>query len=371
MAPAQISVFTSDVCLLHAPTYEFLGGAETQYYESPDRLTAIAKWLESRPDKRFVFNKDIVDYGMAPIRKIHKPDFLEYLQTAYDEWIQEGGHPHGVAPATIPHQRLARLGKVKPNTPTGKSGEYCFDLSAVIMKDTWRAAYESAQVTLTAAGELKRLADQQGQTTGATHPPGVYALCRPPGHHAQTDLCGGYCYLNNVAIATQWLIDQPQKDGRPSRVAVLDIDYHHGNGTQEIFYTVKNPLYTSLHNAQDYPYFTGAKEEQGEGEGLGFNINVPMPGSTNNDEYVAALQKIIDNHVLPFAPDYIIVSLGVDTFKDDPIAGFQLTSEAYPRMGEAIRRIGVPTLFVQEGGYCIEKIGLNVGGVLEGFGGFQ
>ncbi|KAF9151145.1 hypothetical protein DFQ26_001354, partial [Actinomortierella ambigua] len=151
MASTQIRVFTSDVCLLHAPTYEFHSGAENHYHESPDRLTAIAKWLESRPEKRFVLSKDIVDHGMAPIQKIHKPDFLEYLQTIYDEWVQEGGHPHGVAPATVPHQRLARLGKGKPQTAAAKSGEYCFDLSAVIMKETWRASYESAQVTLTAA----------------------------------------------------------------------------------------------------------------------------------------------------------------------------------------------------------------------------
>ncbi|KAG0224534.1 hypothetical protein BGW42_005053 [Actinomortierella wolfii] len=365
MSPASIQVFTSDVCLLHAPSYEFL--------KCPERLTLIAKWLESRPDGRFKFSKDIVDYGMAPIRKIHKPDFLAYLETAYEEWIKEGGHVHGIVPATIPHQRLRRIGKVQPNNAIARSGEYCFDMSAVIMKDTWRAAYESAQVTLTAADALKRLADSQGPrgTTTSANPPAVYALCRPPGHHAQTDLCGGYCYLNNVAIATQWFIDQPQPDGRPSRVAIVDIDYHHGNGTQEIFYTVKNPLYTSLHNPQDYPYFTGAKEEVGEGEGVGFNVNVPLPETTNDDEYVAALEGIIDKHVLPFQPDYVIVSLGVDTFNEDPIAGFQLKSDAYPRIGNAIRRIGVPTLFAQEGGYCLEKIGQNVGGVLEGFGGFQ
>jgi len=134
-----------------------------------------------------------------------------------------------------------------------------------------------------------------------------------------------------------------------------------------MFFTTSNPLYTSLHSSDDYPYFTGAASERGQGEGLGFNINIPLPHSTTDDEYVEALERLIQEHVLPYNADYIIVSLGVDTFKDDPIAGFLVTSEGYPRIGNVIRKIGLPTLFVQEGGYCIEKLGLNVGGILQGF----
>ncbi|KAF9897039.1 hypothetical protein BX616_006297 [Lobosporangium transversale] len=202
------------------------------------------------------------------------------------------------------------------------------------------------------------------------NPPGLYALVRPPGHHAQSDLCGGYCFLNNVAIATQWLIDQPElkrKDGGLKKIVILDIDFHHGNGTQEIFYTTSNPLYISLHSDDDYPYFTGSEIERGEGEGLGFNINLPLPKATTDDDYVEALEKLIQEHIIPYKADYVIVSLGVDTFKDDPIAGFLVTSEGYPRIGNAIRKIGLPTLFVQEGGYCIEMLGINVGGILSGF----
>lgn len=117
----------------------------------------------------------------------------------------------------------------------------------------------------------------------------------------------------------------------------------------------------------DYPYFTGSDQECGEGEGLGFNINIPLHGATTNDEYLEKFEQLIRDHVIPYDADYILVSLGVDTYKDDPIAGFLLTSEAYPRIGRAIREIGLPTLFVQEGGYCIEKLGLNVGGILQGF----
>jgi len=275
-------------------------------------------------------------------------------------------------------------------------------------------------VTLTATKDLVRVADQYekglaaGTIVSREAPPGLYALVRPPGHHAQSDLCGGYCFLNNVGIAAQWLIDRPElrhKDGRPKKVAIIDIDFHQyvrqaifffffscpsseliyrkltflfiffffflhfafcilhfsGNGTQELFYATSNPLYASLHGRDAYPHFTGAATERGEGEGLGFNINVPLPRSTSDDEYVEALEKLIQEHIIPYDSDYIIISLGVDTFKDDPIAGFLVTSEAYPRIGNAIRKIGLPTLFVQEGGYCVEKLGLNVGGILQGF----
>ncbi|KAF9295208.1 hypothetical protein BGZ88_002552 [Linnemannia elongata] len=376
MAPSRMKVFTSTLCTtMHTPAYEFLSGAETHYYESPDRRDVILKYLESQADA-FEVTERTEDFGAGPIERVHKQDFIDYLKTAYEEWIEEGGHPNGVLPGTIPHYKVARLGKLKAANCLAKSGEYCFDMSAVITKDTFKAAWNAAQVTLTATKDLIRAADEFEQsveagTTTRENPPGLYALVRPPGHHAQSDICGGYCYLNNLAIAAQWLIDQPnlksKADGGPKRIAILDIDFHHGNGTQEIFYTVANPLYTSLHSVDDYPYFTGSELEKGEGKGLGFNINIPLAQATTDDDYVETLDKLIQDHVIPFKPDYILVSLGVDTYKDDPIAGFLVTSEGYPRIGNSIRKIGVPTLFVQEGGYCIEKLGLNVGGILLGF----
>ncbi|OAQ25507.1 Arginase/deacetylase [Linnemannia elongata AG-77] len=371
-----MKVFTSKLCTtLHTPEFEFHGGAQSQHYECPERREAILKYLESHSDS-FEVTEHVEDFGYEPIKRVHKQGFLNYLETAYDEWILEGGHPNGVMPSTIPHYRLARLGGQTPTNSLTNAGEYCFDMSAVITKDTFKAAWNAAQVTLTATKDLVRVADQYekglaaGTTVSREAPPGLYALVRPPGHHAQSDLCGGYCFLNNVGIAAQWLIDRPelrQKDGQPKKVAIIDIDFHHGNGTQELFYKTSNPLYASLHGRDAYPHFTGAATERGEGEGLGFSINVPLPRSTSDDEYVEALEKLIQEHIIPYDADYIIISLGVDTFKDDPIAGFLVTSEAYPRIGNAIRKIGLPTLFVQEGGYCVEKLGLNVGGILQGF----
>ncbi|KAF9200298.1 hypothetical protein BGZ49_009484 [Haplosporangium sp. Z 27] len=375
MSNSLMKVFTSTLCTtMHTPQYEFLSGEQSQFYESPARREAILGYLKSNPES-FEITEDVEDFGYEPIKRVHKQDFLDYLETAYEEWIEEGGHPNGVLPATIPHYKLVKHGKLKASNTLAKSGEYCFDLSAVITKDTFQAALNAAQVTLTATKDLVRVADEYEKdidagTASRDNPPGLYALVRPPGHHAQSDICGGYCFLNNVAIATQWLIDQPNlksKNGGPKKIAILDIDFHHGNGTQEIFYTVSNPLYTSLHSDEDYPYFSGSDLEKGEDEGLGFNINIPLPHSTTDDEYVETFEKLIKEHVIPYQADYIIVSLGVDTYKDDPIAGFLITSDGYPRIGNAIRKIGLPTLFVQEGGYCIEKLGINVGGILKGF----
>ncbi|GJJ72764.1 hypothetical protein EMPS_05122 [Entomortierella parvispora] len=375
MTPALMKVYTSKLCTtMHTPEFEFLSGAETQYYESPQRLDAILAYLETHSDS-FEITERVEDFGYEPIQRVHKQDFLDYLETAYEEWIQEGGHPNGVLPATIPHHKVTRLGKAKASNLLSKAGEYCFDLSAVITKDTFKAAWNAAQITLTATKDLVRLGAEYEQSlaSGAQsreNPPGLYALVRPPGHHAQSDICGGYCFLNNVAIAAQWIIDQPElkgRDGQPKKIAIVDVDFHHGNGTQEIFYSVSNPLYTSMHSADDYPYFTGSALEKGEGEGLGFNVNIPLHHATTDDDYVEILDKLILDHVMPYQPDYVIVSLGVDTFKDDPIAGFLVTSEGYPRIGNSIRKIGVPTLFVQEGGYCVEKLGINVGGMLQGF----
>ncbi|KAF9403159.1 hypothetical protein BGZ94_004690 [Podila epigama] len=364
MTPSTMKVYTSKLCTqMHTPAFEILGGAETHFYESPERRDIIHGYLSEHPEY-FEITEKFSDFGEDPIRRVHKKELLEFLETAYEEWIKEGGNPNGVLPATVNHHKLARYGKHKATSCTARAGEFIFDLSAVITKDTFKAAWNAAQITLTAAEELVRLAKGHQEN----HPPGVYALVRPPGHHAQSDVCGGYCYLNNIAIATQWLIDESvENGGPPKKVAILDIDYHHGNGTQEMFYSVSNPLYTSLHSGDDYPYFTGSALEKGEGQGLDYNINVPLPHATTNDDYLHEFDKLIKNHVIPFQPDYIVVSLGVDTFVEDPIAGFLITTECYPKIGEMIRRLGLPTLFVQEGGYCLEKLGVNVGGVLEGF----
>ncbi|MCK1787164.1 histone deacetylase family protein, partial [Pseudomonas sp. TNT11] len=193
----------------------------------------------------------------------------------------------------------------------------------------------------------------------------AFALCRPPGHHAAGDLMGGYCYLNNAAIAAQAFLDQGQR-----KVAILDVDYHHGNGTQSIFYARNDVLFTSIHGhpEAEFPFFLGYADERGEGAGEGFNFNYPLPAGSDWPHWSAALDEAC-TEIERYAADIVVVSLGVDTFKDDPISQFKLDSPDYLAMGARIARLGKPTLFVMEGGYAVAEIGINAVNVLEGFEG--
>ena len=214
-------------------------------------------------------------------------------------------------------------------------------------------SYSAAQVALTAQAAIQNGAHS------------AFALCRPPGHHAASDLMGGYCYLNNAAIAAQAFIDQGRR-----KVAILDVDYHHGNGTQSIFYTRDDVLFTSIHGhpEAEFPFFLGYEDERGEGAGEGFNFNYPLAAGSAWERWSEALE-LACIEIERYDADVIVVSLGVDTFKNDPISQFKLDSPDYLRMGERIARLGKPTLFVMEGGYAVEEIGINAVNVLEGFEG--
>ncbi|MBN9275071.1 MAG: histone deacetylase family protein, partial [Mesorhizobium sp.] len=176
---------------------------------------------------------------------------------------------------------------------------------------------------------------------------------------------GGYCYINNAAVAAQWYRDQGAR-----RVSILDVDYHHGNGTQEIFYDRADVQVINLHGdpMAEYPFYLGHADERGAGAGEGFNINYPMPSGTQWDAWNAALEDGCAR-LAAYAPDVVVVSLGVDTFEKDPISQFKLRSSDYPKIGERIAKLGLPTLFVMEGGYAVEEIGVNAVGVLTGFEG--
>jgi acetoin utilization deacetylase AcuC-like enzyme len=190
----------------------------------------------------------------------------------------------------------------------------------------------------------------------------AFALTRPPGHHASADVFGGYCYLNNAAIAAQWLADNGM------RPAILDVDYHHGNGTQAILYACDDVFYGSVHAdpAFAYPHFAGFADERGDGRGENANLNLPLPAGTGWESYSEALAHALAA-ARAFGPDVLLVSLGLDTFENDPISDFKLKSVDYLRMGEAIAKFGKPTLFVFEGGYDLESLAENTVNVLEGF----
>lgn len=213
------------------------------------------------------------------------------------------------------------------------------DTYAPITRGTYSAARSAVDVALTGS-------DLVLNGDGV-----VYVLCRPPGHHASPHSMGGYCYFNNAAIAADYLSGH-------GRVAILDIDFHHGNGTQDVFYDRSDVLYVSIHaNPKgSYPYVSGFTDETGRGDGSGFNLNFPIDMSTNDSQYLKTLGLALEN-IQSFAPDYLVVSVGFDTFVNDPIGGLKLTKNVYPKVSEMIAGLNLPTLLVQEGGYNVEHIG--------------
>jgi len=250
---------------------------------------------------------------------------------------------------TWPSRRMPRM--VPPRDIDGRIGYYCLASETSISGGTWEAAYAAAQVALTGARRV-----QDGAKA-------AFSLCRPPGHHAAQDMFGGYCFLNNAAIAAQAL-----RDGGAARVAVLDVDFHHGNGTQAIFYDRADVLFLSLHGdpMDAFPYFLGGADETGEGAGTGFNANYPLPPGCGYPQWAEALDHAL-GRVADFGADALVVSLGVDTFERDPISFFKLTSDDFSHYGARLAGAGLPTLFVMEGGYAVAEIGVNTVNVLEGF----
>jgi acetoin utilization deacetylase AcuC-like enzyme len=280
-------------------------------------------------------------FPLKYITDVHTEDFLEYIRTApktpMTDPESDGSPVEVLYPSIWPY---SNRWPVHIPAVMAQVGYYCFDTETPVTVDTFDAAILSANCALTAADLLK----EKQQT--------VYALCRPPGHHAMQNKCGGYCYLNNAAISAAYL------GTKAERIAILDVDYHHGNGTQSIFYDTNRVMFISIHAdpVYAYPHYSGFAEEKGERSGIGFNLNLPLPSGTTNNQYKAVLDKAL--HALrDYAPVYLIISLGFDTSKEDPICDFRLTSEFYRHMARSIAALNIPSLIVQEGGYKIEVLG--------------
>ncbi|RMG89517.1 MAG: histone deacetylase family protein [Chloroflexi bacterium] len=284
------------------------------------------------------------DFGIEPINEVHEYGLINLLQSAYQRMKTESDGTLAV-PDTF---SVGRLPHRKPRSIWGQLGYYCFDTSSPILEHTWDVAYWGAQTALSAAALVLAGLETEGM-------PISYALCRPPGHHAAQNLFGGFCYLNNAAIAAHWLVQQGK------RVAILDIDYHHGNGTQAIFYGRSDVLVCSIHAdpLNEYPYFWGYGDEYGSGGGQGFNWNYPLPRGTREPEYLQALADALVR-VRLYVPDVLIVCLGVDTYEKDPAGGFRLQTESFARIGERIADTRLPVVVIQEGGYHLPTLGENV-----------
>lgn len=281
------------------------------------------------------------------ILRIHSADYLQFLESVWSEWLASGEKGTNARPDTFVG---AGMRHAETECVVGRLGRYSFDATSPFVAGSWQAIRTSANVALTGAEIIKggaRLA---------------FSACRPPGHHATVSYCGGYCYLNNNSLAAQSLLD-----GGASRVAILDVDYHHGNGTQSIFYNRSDVLTISLHADPkvEYPFFLGYADEPGEGDGAGFNVNYPLPFGTAWDSYSVALSDALDQ-VRRFSPDVLVVALGLDTFAGDPTTFFEITTDDFTRMGAAIASLQLPTLVVLEGGYSVDWIGQNTVNFLGG-----
>jgi acetoin utilization deacetylase AcuC-like enzyme len=327
----------------HDPQFFLVRGRPQRSAEQPERAARLLDAI--RP-----LGVDIQapqDFGPGPRAAIHTPAYLDFLETVHERWLALGDSSPEVLPNMHP---LPGQPITYPEGIVGRAGYHMADTACPIGAGTWAAAVEAAHSATQAA---------QWVIDGER---AAYALCRPPGHHAYADRAGGFCFLNNSAIAAEYLLP------KFGRVAILDVDVHHGNGTQGIFWHRRDVLTLSLHGdpASFYPFFVGYAHERGAGDGLGYNINVPLPHGTGDDGYMAALARTVQQ-LKAFAPGAVVVALGLDAYEGDPLKALAITTPGFARIGAAVAALGLPTVFVQEGGYLSAELGPNLASVLIGF----
>ncbi len=340
-----MQTFLSENHRRHFPKVELSGGQLVIPFERPARVDHIVQRLAER---KFSAPRDPGPVDLRPARALLDPGYLTFLETAWDAW-KAAGNAGEIIATNVPARRMATARR--PEHIEGLVGWYAHASETAMTRGTWAAACASLACAQAGARAIR------GGAASA------FALCRPPGHHATADQYGGYCFINNAAVAAQML-----RDAGAARVAILDIDFHHGNGTQDIFYDRDDVLFCSLHGAPEhtYPWFTGYADDAGSGSGAGFTRNYPMPPGTGYDRWGSALDETI-RHIRGYGPDTLVVSLGVDAYKDDPIGFFTLDSPDFTDTGARIAALGLPTLFVMEGGYAVEQVGINTVNLLEGF----
>ncbi len=317
--------------------------------ETPSRIDTIVAAL--RADARFRFAEP-KEAGRAVIDKVHDPAMVTYLEGAFRSWSAASGFDVAIPDVFLhPGLRTGMTPAAEPASALAALGYWCFETTTPIVAGTYAAARGAVDCAVTATDEV--LAGGRS----------AYGLCRPPGHHAATAVFGGYCFFNNAAIAAQHALD-----AGAARVCVLDVDYHHGNGTQQIFYERPEVLYASLHGdpCRAYPYFLGHADETGAGSGSGTNMNVPLAIGTDDADYLAALERALDV-IDGFSPELLVVSLGLDLYGGDPLGDFAVTTDGIAAIGAAIYARGFPTVVLQEGGYAVDELGVNALAFLETF----
>jgi acetoin utilization deacetylase AcuC-like enzyme len=336
-----MKAFLDDRQRAHNPQHFMANGTVLPNPEQPRRVEVLKAGAEAAGCV-FVTPED---RGMGPIAAIHSAEYLTFLRTIHARWqrIPDAGAE------VIPNIHPDRRGASYPRSAVGQAGYHQADTACPISDGTWESAYWAAQTALSAAAAVL-----EGDRA-------AYALSRPPGHHAFADLAGGFCFLNNSAIAAEWL----RAHGK--RVAILDIDVHHGNGTQGIFYARGDVLTVSLHAhpVRFYPFFWGQAHERGVGAGLGANLNLPLPRGTGDTDYLRTLDTALER-VADFGTDVLVIALGLDAHENDPLKGLAITTDGFRRIGARIAASDLSLVLVQEGGYLSDDLGLNLQSVLEG-----
>ncbi|WP_137392436.1 histone deacetylase family protein [Rhodoligotrophos defluvii] len=337
-----MKVVFDDAQKLHDPKFFLSSGAGKPNPEQPRRADILLEAALRAGLERVVPD----DYGLTPVAAVHTPEYLQFLKGIYERWMRIGEASEEVIPNIHPDRRDGAY----PASAVGQVGYHVADTAAPIGRETWTSALRSAHSAVHAA-EL--VLNGEGS---------AYALCRPPGHHAFRDLAGGFCFLNNAAIATQHL------RRRYERVAIIDVDLHHGNGTQGIFYDRADVLTVSIHAHPErfYPFFWGYADERGKGPGLGYNLNLPLPRKTGDEGFLRALDCGLDR-VAAFAPDAVVIALGLDPSEADPLAGLAVTTRGFAEIAARLASLALPTVIIQEGGYICPPLGDNLQSFLQRF----
>ena len=337
--------------LRHDPHVELERSVAHSPWEHIGRGEVIKDVLSA--DARF----DVVaprEWGTGPITAVHDPGLLRFLDGAWAEYQRTVAPTREVVPEVFQMGGLRNKMSAasEPSAIQGRLGWWSFEITTPLTEGTYEAARGAVDTALTA---MQFVLDGERA---------AYGLCRPPGHHATTSLYGGYCFFNNAAVVAHHVASTTGV-----KVAVLDVDYHHGNGTQEIFYDRDDVMYVSLHGdpVRAYPYAIGHADETGTGRGLNTNVNVPLPARTDDDAYLAALAPALER-IARFGAQFLVVSLGLDTFVTDPICDLSVTTDGFRRCGTAVAALGLPTVVLQEGGYDVPNLGINAQSWLVGLG---
>lgn len=340
-------VITSPAHRGHSPAFEIFRGDRVACFETTARADIVEGVLAQRGHALRLGDVD----SKGALQKVHTARYLRFLENAWRDWVALDPANAGLQPFPSVWPVRTLRSDIEPSNFTARLGLYSMDNGCALVDGTWAAAKAAADAAASAAKLL--LSGEHA----------IFCCTRPPGHHVGADFMGGYCFLNNAAVAVQSLVN-----GGLAKVALLDLDYHHGNGSQSIFYERADVLFVSIHGdpVTEYPFYLGHQDEVGTGEGEGLNVNLPLAAGCSAGEWLRALDTACER-IVDYGAQALVVSLGLDTFAGDPISKFLLQAEDFSQLGARLAQIGLRTIFVLEGGYAAAELGINAACVLEGF----